>query len=106
MLLDILAGRISAVNREFVYIDFDDERFPPCEGGEEVTEGASGRGKERRRKEGHNHLRFEPKNMIEEALRPGAAAPEWFQLANGSMFGGGIRLRAMCLNHYDAKHLC
>ena len=59
----ILAGRISAVNREFVYIDFDDERFPPCEGGEEVTEGASGRGKERRRKEGHNHLRFEPKNI-------------------------------------------
>ena len=59
----VLAGRISAVNREFVYIDFDDERFPPCEGGEEVTEGASGRGKERRRKEGHNHLRFEPQNI-------------------------------------------
>ena len=59
----LLAGRISAVNREFVYIDFDDERFPPCEGGEEVTEGASGRGKERRRKEGHNHLRFEAKNI-------------------------------------------
>ena len=59
----ILAGRMHAMNREFVYIDFDDERFPPCEGGEEVTEGASGRGKERRRKEGHNHLRFEPKNI-------------------------------------------
>ena len=27
----LLAGRINAVNREFVYIDFDDERFPPCE---------------------------------------------------------------------------
>ena len=27
----ILAGRAHAVNREFVYIDFDDERFPPCE---------------------------------------------------------------------------
>ena len=25
-------GRI-AVDREFVYIDFEDERFPPCEGG-------------------------------------------------------------------------
>ena len=60
---ELLAGRISAVNREFVYIDFDDERFPPCEGGEEVTEGASGRGKERRRKEGHNRLRFEAKNI-------------------------------------------
>ena len=64
MFLGLLAGRISAVNREFVYIDFDDERFPPCEGGEEVTEGASGRGKERRRKEGHNHLRFEAKNIV------------------------------------------
>ena len=30
---------MSAVNREFVYIDFDNERFPPCEEGEEVTEG-------------------------------------------------------------------
>ena len=30
-------GRI-AVDREFVYIDFDDEWFPPCEGGEEVSE--------------------------------------------------------------------
>ena len=27
----LLAGRTHAVNREFVYIDFDDERFPPCE---------------------------------------------------------------------------
>ena len=26
----ILAGRTHAVNREFVYIDFDDERFPSC----------------------------------------------------------------------------
>ena len=34
----VLAGRMNAVNREFVYIDFDDERFPPCEGGEEVSE--------------------------------------------------------------------
>ena len=33
---------MNAVNREFVYIDFDDERFPPCEGGEEVSEGLHG----------------------------------------------------------------
>ena len=26
----LLAGRTDAVNREFVYIDFDDERFPSC----------------------------------------------------------------------------
>ena len=26
----LLAGRTHAVNREFVYIDFDDERFPSC----------------------------------------------------------------------------
>ena len=26
----ILAGRMHAVNREFVYIDFDDERFLPA----------------------------------------------------------------------------
>ena len=29
--VELLAGRMNAVNREFVYIDFDDERFPPCE---------------------------------------------------------------------------
>ena len=34
-------GRI-AVDREFVYIDFEDEWFPPCEGGEEVSEGLHG----------------------------------------------------------------
>ena len=47
----ILAGRMNAVNREFVYIDFDDERFPPCEGGsdwgnERVREGAEAQGGE------------------------------------------------------------
>ena len=33
MIFYILAGRIDAVNREFVYIDFDDERFSPCKEG-------------------------------------------------------------------------
>ena len=28
----VLAGRTHAVNREFVYIDFDDERFPSAGG--------------------------------------------------------------------------
>ena len=31
-----------AVDREFVYIDFEDEWFPPCEGGGEVSEGLHG----------------------------------------------------------------
>ena len=38
----ILAGRMNAVNREFVYIDFDDERFPPCERGDVTLQSAGG----------------------------------------------------------------